>query len=58
MDPYIRRIKNIDDFSKLYAELKLLNRVMIDSPENQEEIKWKKQLVEQRLEELMFVVTA
>ena len=58
MDSYIKRIKNIDDFSKLYAELKLLNRNIVDSPENREEVIWKKQLVEQRLEELMFVVTA
>lgn len=58
MDPYTRRIKNIDDFSKLYGELKLLNRVMVDSPEDEEEVKRKKRLVEQRLEELMFVVTA
>lgn len=58
MDPYTKRIKNIDDSTKLYAELKTLNRMMINTPEEEEEMLWKKKLVEDRLNELMFVVTA
>lgn len=58
MDQYIKRIHNIDDFSKLYAELKALNRLIIHSPQDEEEIKFKKKLVEDRLSELMYVVTA
>lgn len=57
MDPYTKRIKNIDDFTKLYAELKTLNRLMAETPEEEDEIVWKKKLVEERLNELMFVVT-
>ena len=52
MDPYIRRIRNIDDFTKLYAELKTLNRQIESHPEEQTELNEKKQLVEDRLEEL------
>lgn len=58
MDPYTKRIRNMDDFSKLYAELKVLNRLMNNIPEEEEEILWKKKLVEERLHELMFVVMA
>ncbi|WP_167577795.1 hypothetical protein [Ammoniphilus sp. YIM 78166] len=56
MDPYTKRINNIDDFSKLYAELKSLNRLMESHPEQEFEIKQKKQLVEQRLQQLMYIV--
>ncbi len=58
MDPYTKRIRNMDDFAKLYAELKVLNRLMNNTPEEEEEILWKKKLVEERLHELMFVVMA
>jgi len=56
MDPYTKRINNIDDFTKLYAELKSLNRLMESHPDQEFEIKQKKQLVEERLHQLMYIV--
>lgn len=56
MEDYVKRVKRIDDFSKLYAELKRLNRVIGSSSKEDREIQFKKQLVQQRVEELMFSI--
>ncbi|WP_164984968.1 hypothetical protein [Ammoniphilus sp. CFH 90114] len=58
MDPYTRRINNIDDFTKLYAELKSLNRQLEHQPEETPAIQQKKKLVEDRLQQLMYIVPA
>lgn len=54
MDMYTKRIENIDDSSKLYAELKRLNRLIDSDSKESEEMKQKKKLVEDRLNQLMF----
>lgn len=58
MDPYTRRINNIDDFTKLYAELKSLNRQLENQSEETPVIQQKKKLVEDRLQQLMYIVPA
>ncbi|MEW9671281.1 hypothetical protein [Ammoniphilus sp. 3BR4] len=57
MEAYTKRINNIEDFSKLYAELKSLNRLLESHPETTEEIQQKKKIVEDRLHQLMFIVS-
>jgi hypothetical protein len=56
MENFIRRIKRLDDFSKLYGELKSINRIISQGNSNNlEELNEKKRIIEERLNELMFV---
>jgi hypothetical protein len=54
---FVKRIQRLDDFNKLYGELKLLNRLLTvrTALDEVDQLKQKKKIVEDRLDELMYV---
>jgi cell division protein ZapA (FtsZ GTPase activity inhibitor) len=55
-ETFTKRICNMDDFSKLYGELKSLNRrIKDDITKDTELLTQMKKMVEDRLEELMYI---
>lgn len=56
IDFFTKRILNMDDFSKLYGELKSLNRrIQEDFTNDAQQLQMMKKMVEDRLEALMYV---